>query len=238
MSLSTLQQTNAKLDKQKNVLYAAGLADPSEALSADEVGRRFGNVRAMAIRVEDGEAAPQIDPETFEARKAAIGPDTGRVAPPNASAIKRMARHQVIYHVVDEAGEVGMIVLPIKGYGLWGTLYGFLALDADTRTVRGITYYEHKETPGLGGEVDNPSWKGALAGANGLRRQGRIRNHGDQGPSRLARRTILTASTASRARPSPAAASRICCVSGWATAAFGPYLEKFRASRSQGTERE
>ncbi len=231
VSLSTLQQTNAKLDKQKNVLYAAGLADPSEALSADEVGRRFENVRAMAIRVEDGEAATQIDPETFDARKAAIDPDTGRVAPPNASAIKRMARHQVIYHVVDEADEVGMIVLPIEGYGLWGTLYGFLALDADTRTVRGITYYEHKETPGLGGEVDNPNWKALWPGRTAFDDngewaltviKGQAGSPGDD-PYRvdgLSGATITSRSITNMLR-------------FWlGDNGFGPYLEKFRASRS------
>ena len=57
-----------------------------------------------------------------------------------------------------------MIVLPIKGYGLWSTLYGFLALDKDAVTVRGITYYQHGETPGLGGEVDNPTWKAKWPG--------------------------------------------------------------------------
>ena len=54
--------------------------------------------------------------------------------------------------------------IPISGYGLWSTLYGFLALEADLDTVRGITFYEHKETPGLGGEVDNPSWQAQWKG--------------------------------------------------------------------------
>ena len=52
-----------------------------------------------------------------------------------------------------------MLIMPIEGKGLWSTLYGFLSLDADMNTVRGITFYKHGETPGLGGEVDNPNWK-------------------------------------------------------------------------------
>ena len=231
VSLSTLQQTNAKLDKQKNVLYAAGLADPSETLSADEVGRRSENVRAVAIRVEDGEAAPEIDPVSFDARKAATDPEAGRAAPPNASAIKRVARHQVIYHVVGKAGEVGMIVLPIEGYGLWGTLYGFLALDADTKTVRGITYYEHKETPGLGGEVDNPAWKALWPGRMAFNEGGELAievikgqagSPGDD-PHRvdgLSGATITSRGVTNMLR-------------FWlGDDGFGPYLEKFRAGRS------
>ena len=59
---------------------------------------------------------------------------------------------------------ISKIVLPIRGYGLWGTLYGYIAIENDLNTVVGIEFYEHKETPGLGGEVDNPSWKNSWAG--------------------------------------------------------------------------
>ena len=51
------------------------------------------------------------------------------------------------------------VVLPVYGKGLWGTLYGYLALKSDLETIQGLTFYQHKETPGLGGEVDNPRWK-------------------------------------------------------------------------------
>ena len=38
-------------------------------------------------------------------------------------------------------------------------MFGFVALGSDLRTIEGFTFYEHGETPGLGGEVDNPNWK-------------------------------------------------------------------------------
>jgi Na+-transporting NADH:ubiquinone oxidoreductase subunit C len=64
-----------------------------------------------------------------------------------------------IYKVIDD-DRIEMLVLPIEGKGLWSTMYGFLALDGrDPKTVRGIAFYEHGETPGLGGEVDNPRWR-------------------------------------------------------------------------------
>ena len=231
VSLSTLQQTNAHLDRQKNVLYAVGLADPSETLSADDVGLRFQNIRAVAIHLEDGEPAPEIDPGLFDVRKAAVDPETGRPAPPNASAVKRIARHAVVYHVLDDEGKVGMIVLPIEGYGLWGTLYGFLALDADTKTVRGITYYEHKETPGLGGEVDNPAWKALWPGRTAFDENGELAievikgraGPPDDDPHRvdgLSGATITSRGVTNMLR-------------FWlGDDGFGPYLKKFRASRS------
>ena len=55
-------------------------------------------------------------------------------------------------------------MLPIEGVGMWGTLYGFLALDRDGNTVRGLTYYDQKETPGLGGEIGNPKWQALWRG--------------------------------------------------------------------------
>jgi Na+-transporting NADH:ubiquinone oxidoreductase subunit C len=52
----------------------------------------------------------------------------------------------------------------VRGYGLWSTLHGFMALKGDLNTVVGMGFYQHGETPGLGGEVDNPKWKGQWPG--------------------------------------------------------------------------
>ena len=64
-----------------------------------------------------------------------------------------------VYLVKNSSNQVEKIVLPIHGKGLWSTMYGFLALAPDTKTIKGLGFYEHGETPGLGGEIDNPSWK-------------------------------------------------------------------------------
>ena len=54
--------------------------------------------------------------------------------------------------------------MPIRGYGLWGTLYGYISLASDLNTINGIEFYEHKETPGLGAEVENEEWKNIWKG--------------------------------------------------------------------------
>ena len=164
VSLLELQQANARLDRMKNVLMAASLAEATERLSAEEIKERFRTIKAVAIELETGLPAPDIDTDAYDQRKAAADPATSREAPPNPSIIKRLPNHAVVYQVLDDRGEVQMLVLPVEGYGLWSTLYGFVALDADTRTIRGLTYYQHLETPGLGGEVDNPSWKALWPG--------------------------------------------------------------------------
>ena len=63
-----------------------------------------------------------------------------------------------VYLVRDKDDKISRIVVPIHGYGLWSTMYAFLALESDADTVAGISYYQQAETPGLGGEVENPRW--------------------------------------------------------------------------------
>lgn len=163
VSLKDLQVRNAVLDKQRNVLLAAGLAEAGEKLSRDELQRRFGEaVRPVVIDLQTGEPT-DIDPATFDQARAAKNPSTSRPAPENRSSIKRLPDSALIYEVLRD-GQHAMTVLPIEGYGLWSTLYGFLAVDTDGETIRGIAYYQHGETPGLGGEVDNPKWKALWPG--------------------------------------------------------------------------
>jgi Na+-transporting NADH:ubiquinone oxidoreductase subunit C len=146
------------------VLLAAGLIETGQPVSAQQVEEIFKNVKAVAIDIESGKENPNVDPVTYDQQKAKADPATSRAAPPNLSVIKRLPTAAVVYHVLDEQGQVKMIVLPVEGYGLWSTLYGFLALDADTKTIKGLTFYAHGETPGLGGEVDNPRWKALWPG--------------------------------------------------------------------------
>jgi Na+-transporting NADH:ubiquinone oxidoreductase subunit C len=157
--LKERQDLNAALDKKRNVLVAAGLAEDDEALTQTEIDSRFNSVRQVVIELETGESLPDVDPEGFDQRRIASDPATSRVAPENDAKVRRLPDQALVYRLEDEGGGLEMLILPIEGYGLWSTLYGFLALDADVTTVRGITFYQHGETPGLGGEIDNPRWK-------------------------------------------------------------------------------
>ena len=59
-------------------------------------------------------------------------------------------------YLVQDRDRIEQVVIPVEGVGMWGTLYGFIAIDRDGNTIRGLTYYDQKETPGLGGEAGNP----------------------------------------------------------------------------------
>ena len=53
-------------------------------------------------------------------------------------------------------GKLNSYIVPIDGPGLWGMMFGYIALKPDLNSVKGITFYKHIETPGLGGEAEKP----------------------------------------------------------------------------------
>ena len=170
--LADRQERNAALDRQRNVLLAAGLASDDERLDAEAVAARSAAFNPVVVTLADGAAAAGVDPVGFDQRAASIDPARSAPAPDNPAGVLRLPAQALVYEVRGESGGLDLVVLPVEGLGLWGMLYGFVALEGDLRTIRGLTFYEHKETPGLGGEVDNPRWKarwpGRLAFDDGL----------------------------------------------------------------------
>ena len=163
VALRSLQAENAERERQRNVLYAAGLADPGEGLDDAGLAERFADVRAVVVDLETGAEIPGVDPAIVDPLVEAGLTETSRPAEDNLARIRRVERRSVVYRVERE-GRLEAVVLPVRGQGLWSVLYGFVALESDLDTVRGLTFYEHKETPGLGGEVDNPGWKALWPG--------------------------------------------------------------------------
>ena len=158
VALKERQEQNKVLDRQKKVLTVAGLMAQDQEITAGQVQTIFDeSIRARAIDLETGAIADDIDAGSFDQRKAAKDPATSASAPANRAGVTRLPTNAVVYERVDQ-GEVTLLILPIEGKGLWSTMYGFIALAPDTTTIKGITFYEHGETPGLGGEIENPSW--------------------------------------------------------------------------------
>lgn len=160
VQLKPKQTENKKLDIKKNLLLAAKLIDSPKATKV-EILKAYEKVDAKIVNLTTGEEVPEMDPEKFDAKKASKDPGMSvRISgDKDVARIKTRANYAKVYYVKGDTGAVDMIVLPVYGKGLWSTLYGFLALAPDTKTIRGLGFYEHGETPGLGGEVDNPNWK-------------------------------------------------------------------------------
>ncbi len=167
VGLRTLQQTNEKLDKQTNILEAAGLLANANGDIAGTYGK-FVEERYVDLATGD-----YVQQEAgYDMYKAAR--DTSLSSKVDGSAgFSRRADVASVYVVKNETGETVRYILPVHGNGLWDLMKGFLAVDNDGQTARGLVYYQHKETPGLGGEVQNPSWKAKWDGKK-LFRNGEI----------------------------------------------------------------
>jgi Na+-transporting NADH:ubiquinone oxidoreductase subunit C len=168
VALKPAQEANKLVFKQKNALMAAGLAK-SDA-TPDEVKKIFADsVKRELVDISTGEyvseGAADVDIEKYDAAEAAKDPKKNVPVEPATAlmGIQKREPYTFVYQLTKDGKPDGFI-LPIYGKGLWSTLQGFLALEADGQTVRGITYYAHAETPGLGGEVDNPGWKAQWEG--------------------------------------------------------------------------
>ncbi|MEQ8515728.1 MAG: Na(+)-translocating NADH-quinone reductase subunit C [Chromatocurvus sp.] len=159
--LKPAQEANRDLDRKRNILQAAGMLE--EGRSVEEL---FQRVQPRYVDLRTGEFAEEV-PAGYNQQKASKNPElsTGLSDAEDPAGIGRQAYFVEIY-LVDAADGSGLdkIILPVHGYGLWSTLYGFIALQSDANTIAGLGFYEHGETPGLGGEVDNPRWKAQWPG--------------------------------------------------------------------------
>lgn len=163
VSLSSKQAENKQLDKIKNILTAGGIdytnKNPkdlyNELIKAVTVELETGNI------IDPATKSDLLKPENFDIKKISNVKELSINIPSNEdiAGIKRKPTHMVIYEVVNRQGEIEKYIFPVHGKGLWSTLYGFISFDKELKRVAGITFYEHGETPGLGGEVDNPLWK-------------------------------------------------------------------------------
>lgn len=160
IALRPLQDANKVREVKKNILAAAGLYD--ESLTVEE---QFGAITTRIVDLRTGKYAPDMDVDAYDQRKASKDPAQSEklVASDDIASIKRMENYAKVY-AVEENGEIKTLILPIRGYALWSTLWGFVALESDLNTIVGLGFYEHAETPGLGGEIDNPKWKSIWPG--------------------------------------------------------------------------
>ncbi len=157
--LKPIQEINDERNRQENILAAAGLLQ--EGVPLEE---QFTRVQTRVVDLRTGRFTDAVDAASYDALRAAktlsgeVSSSFDELAADDVAKIGRRENYAIVY-LVEEQGALDKIILPIRGYGLWSTLHGFIALEADASTVAGIGFYQHAETPGLGGEVDNPDWK-------------------------------------------------------------------------------
>ena len=164
VSLRDLQKENKLNDKRIKILQVADIYDPSISIA-----EQFSELESKFIHFNTGLLMDEYNNFSIDDYDQIIvtkDPNLSSKVPTSEdiAIIKNRENVGKIYILRDEIGAIDKLVLPIRGYGLWGTLYGYISIEDDFNTVSGIEFYDHKETPGLGAEVDNPKWKAQWKG--------------------------------------------------------------------------
>lgn len=158
--LRPLQEWNKSKDEKVNILEVAELYQ--KGMDVDGV---FKDIETRIVDLATGDYVDNVDAKTYDQWKAAKDPAQSEAIPADKdiASIKRKPKYAKVY-LVKQEGKLKTVILPVSGYGLWSTMFGFLALEADGQTVTGMNLYDQAETPGLGGEVVNPKWKALWKG--------------------------------------------------------------------------
>lgn len=227
VSLKDRQEENKVLDRQKKVLAVAGIMEEGAGWTPDKIKSSFtANIQVKVVELKSGSYATDIDAATFDQLKASKDPDLSISAPTNDAKVARIPNHATVYHVM-ENGQAVRVILPVEGKGLWSTLYGFLALEKDIQTIAGLTFYQHGETPGLGGEVDNPKWKALWPGRKAFDNNGVAVIQVLKGQAGSVQKTPHSVDGLSGATITSRGVTHL--VRFWlGSNGFGPYLTKFK----------
>lgn len=144
--LKQRQLENIEVDRKKNILRAVGLLENSSQVTKQTIQELYKkSIRSLWVS-DDGEII-------------------------NSSAVPDKSLPIYLY-VKDQ--QVAAYILPINTRGLWGKIFGYLAIESDGTTVAGFTVYKHSETPGLGGEIEKDWFQKNFEGKQILDRMGNL----------------------------------------------------------------
>jgi len=142
--LKDQQDLNIQIDIKKNILRSLDFAPSKEnPWTPERVQAIFEEYISSLVINAKGETIEGKKPED-------INPDVDGDFHP--------------IYIKTMVGKIDGYAIPISGKGLWSTLYGYFAVESDGMTVKGITFYKHGETAGLGGEVEKPWFRNNYKG--------------------------------------------------------------------------
>ncbi len=143
-ALKERQQINVEVDMKRNILAAVGLLDRGVCTAGGEgcdISCCYSkNIKSYVVN----SLGEQVKEETLVPESIIIENEIDK---------PEKERKYPLFVRKNKDG-VSAYCIPIIGKGLWSTLYGYLALEKDLVTVKGVTFYKHGETPGLGAEID------------------------------------------------------------------------------------
>jgi len=142
--LKDRQQENIALDKQKNIIASAGFrAEEDKEFTRQDILKIYDeNIKSSVLdlqgEVVEGKTVADLNP--------------------------KVDIDLLPIYFSETNGKITSYIIPVSGKGLWSTIYGYLALEPDGLTVKGITFYQHGETPGLGGEIEKDWFTSSFQG--------------------------------------------------------------------------
>lgn len=224
VSLRPMQEANRVLDRQTNILVAAGLYE--EGIDVPDV---FGEVERQYIELGTTSIVDAAEvPDNYDQRTPS---ESTRISEEeDIASVRNLPKWGEVYLVRDDAGSIKTIVLPVQGYGLWSTMYGFLSLEGDADTISSLVFYDHGETPGLGAEIENKNWLALWKGKKLLSESGSFNfevikgNVSDNTPNKDNKVDGLSGATLT----SKGVSNMVRFWTG--DKAYGPYLDSIRES--------
>ena len=169
--LRPVQDRNALLARQRNILEVAGIYQAGQPVDA-----QFARIEAHLVDLATGDYVEGGDAVRFDIARTARDPKASDAvaADVDVARIHRRPRQMPVFLLRGDAG-IETVILPIHGYGLWSTMYAYVALDGRGERVKGITFYSHAETPGLGAEIENLRWRESWVGKRLTGDDGKVR---------------------------------------------------------------
>ena len=230
--LKSRQEANEASFRQQIVLDVAGVYTPGK-----DIGEQFAAIDARLVDLASGDYVTTINADDFDALAASNDKALGIAIPAelDIAGLRRRAIYAPVY-LVKEDGETRQIILPVYGSGLWSTMYGYLALAPDGRTIRGLRFYQHAETPGLGDQVDRAEWLAKWPGKQVFDEQGKVRIEVVRGQAGVGDDAVYQVDGMSGATLTGRGVSKL--LQYWmGPHAFGPYLGRLddKANGNDGT---
>ncbi len=173
VALGPFQQAAIANDRQVNILRVSGFDIEG---SVAETYQKHIEAKLLDVATGKFTDASSAEADAFNFQSLAKNPDYNVAIPAEEDTAKIRTRTKLmpVFLSKDEAGQIVRYILPFYGQGLWSTMYGYVAVGPDGNTIQAVTFYSHGETPGLGGEIDNPNWQAQWVGKKIFKEDGTL----------------------------------------------------------------
>ncbi|SPT69575.1 Na(+)-translocating NADH-quinone reductase subunit C [Anaerobiospirillum thomasii] len=212
-------------DRQISILRVSGFEVQSTVAKTYE---KHIDANLLDVATGDFLADRKAEADSYNFASLAKQPEFSDSIPADVdfAGIRSRSKLMPVYFSRDDEGQVVRIILPFYGQALWSTAYGYIAVAADGNTIEAVTFYSHGETPGLGGEIDNPRWQSIWVGKKLMREDNTFGFKITKTPDHSGEGKDYDVDTLSGATLTARGVEN--AVRYWMSVAYRPFLDKLR----------